>query len=102
MRVFTLAEVIKSSDNRRLGILAVKIDLASIMAILERKAADGVDEIYLTDKKGRLIVSSSSIFDNPPQSVCCQESLGHRFPSLPKRPPSMRITGISRWWVSAQ
>ena len=75
MRVLTLAEVIKSSDNRSLGILAVKIDLASIMAILERKAAEGVDEIYLTDKKGRLIVSSASIFGNPPQSVFARNLL---------------------------
>ena len=68
IRMITLAEVIQSSDNRRLGILAVKIDLASIMAFLKRKAAEGVDEIYLTDKKGRLIVSSTSFVGNPPQS----------------------------------
>ena len=68
-RVITLAEVIQSSDNRRLGILAAKIDLASIRAILERKAADGVDEIYLTDKKGRLIVSSISFVGKPPHSI---------------------------------
>ena len=68
-RAITLAEVIQSSDNRRLGILAAKIDLASIRAILERKAADGVDEIYLTDKKGRLIVSSISFVGKPPHSI---------------------------------
>jgi diguanylate cyclase (GGDEF)-like protein len=68
-RVITLAEVIQSSDNRRLGILAAKIDVASIMAILKRKAAEGVDEIYLTDKKGRLIVSSTSFVGNPPESI---------------------------------
>jgi diguanylate cyclase (GGDEF)-like protein len=67
--MITLAEVIKSSDNHRLGILAAKIDPASIMAILTRKAAEGVDEIYLTDRKGRLIVSSTSIFGSSPQSI---------------------------------
>jgi diguanylate cyclase (GGDEF)-like protein len=57
-RVITLAEVIKSSDNRPLGILAVKIDLASIHEILKQKTVGSVDEIYITDSRGRLIVSS--------------------------------------------
>ncbi|HSO18973.1 MAG TPA: HAMP domain-containing protein, partial [Desulfosarcina sp.] len=68
-KVITLAEEIKSSDNRRLGILATKIDLASIKAILHRKAAEGVDEVYLTDHSGKLIVSASSIYGIPPRSA---------------------------------
>ncbi len=68
-RVITLAEVIRSPDNRRLGILAAKIDVASIMAILKRRAAEWVDEIYLTDKRGRLIASSAAFVGNPPQSI---------------------------------
>ncbi len=69
IRVITLAEVIKSSDNRPLGTLAVKIDLAAIMDILKRKAAGGVDEIYLRDRRGKVIVSSMAIVGNPPLSI---------------------------------
>ena len=57
-RVVTLAEVVKSSDNRRLGILAAKVDLAAVEAILQRRAIDGVDAVYITGRHGKLIASS--------------------------------------------
>jgi diguanylate cyclase (GGDEF)-like protein len=68
-RVVTLAEVIKSSENHRLGILAAKIDLASIVTILKQRASEGVDEIYLTDGKGRLVTSSAPISGRSLRSV---------------------------------
>jgi diguanylate cyclase (GGDEF)-like protein len=69
MRVITLAEEIKSSDNRRLGILAAKIDLTAITTILRRRAAEGLDEIYLTDRRGRLVASSTPISGKPSRSM---------------------------------
>jgi diguanylate cyclase (GGDEF)-like protein len=67
-RVITLGEEIKSSENQRLGILVTKIDLAALLAILERKRGQEIDNILLTDKKGRLIVSSTSVFDQRSRS----------------------------------
>ena len=68
-RVITLAEEIKSSDNQRLGILAAKIDLASIVTILRQRTAEGVDEIYLTDRKGSMVASSTPISGRPLRSI---------------------------------
>ena len=68
-RVITLAEEITSSDNRRLGILATKIDLSAIRAILKRKSEEGIDELFLADSKGSLIASSAAVVNKPSKST---------------------------------
>ncbi|WP_319523508.1 diguanylate cyclase [Breoghania sp.] len=84
-RVVVLAEEIKSPDNKRLGILATKTDLASLVNILKRKASGNADEIYLTDAKGNLIATSASSFDRSSRSVLAAKTLttGTGFSRLP-------------------
>jgi len=84
-KVITLAEEIKSSDNRRLGVLATKIDLGTLYEIISRRASENADEIYLTNAKGGLIVSSSSFMGDPKQSAFAAGVLasGTPFPGKP-------------------
>jgi diguanylate cyclase (GGDEF)-like protein len=63
-QVITLAELIKSSDNRPLGILAAKIDLAAIMTILKKHAVRDIVEIFLIDRQGKPMVSSKAVLDH--------------------------------------
>jgi len=53
-----IAEGVKASDGRTLGILAAKIDLLAIGAILKRQTSSGIDEIYLINANGKVVVSS--------------------------------------------
>ena len=84
-KVITLAEEIKSSDNRRLGVLATKIDLGTLYKIVSRRASENADEIYLTNAKGGIIVSSSSFMGGPAQSALAAGVLasGVSFPDKP-------------------
>ena len=75
-RVITLAEEIKSSNNRRLGILATKIDLGSLYEIFKRRVAEGADELYLTNAKGEIIVTSSSFLGGTDRSAFAAGVLG--------------------------
>jgi diguanylate cyclase (GGDEF)-like protein len=56
-----ITETIKDADGHALGFLAAKINLDSISSILQRHAMGGIDEIYLVDPKGRLLVSSQPL-----------------------------------------
>jgi len=84
-RVITLAEEIKSSENRRLGILATKIDLGSLYQIFKRRLAEGADELYLANTKGEIIVASSSFLDRINRSAFVAGVLDAdtRFPDNP-------------------
>jgi diguanylate cyclase (GGDEF)-like protein len=53
-----MAEAIKAADGRTLGFLAAKIDLKSISPVLQRYSVGGIDELFLVNAKGRLLVSS--------------------------------------------
>ena len=67
-RVITLGNVIKGSDDRPLGILAAKLNLDVVTGILGQKTSKFVNEIYLTDNSGQLVVSSSALVGRPPRS----------------------------------
>lgn len=84
-RVVVLAEEIKSPDNKRLGILATKTDLASLVSILKRKVSKNADEIYLTDARGTLIATSAPDFDGSSRSDLAAKTLatGSGFSRLP-------------------
>jgi len=84
-KVITLAEEIKSSDNRRLGILATKIDLGTLYEIVSRRTSKNTDEIFLTNAKGGIIVSSSSFMSEPGRSALAAGVLtsGEPFPGMP-------------------
>lgn len=84
-RVVVLAEEIKSPDNKRLGILATKTDLASLVNILKRKAAKKTDEIYLTDARGTLTATSAPEFEGSSRSDLASKTLaaGGGFSRLP-------------------
>lgn len=84
-RVITLAEEIKSPENRRLGILATKIDLGTLYEIVKRRAAEDANEIYLTDAKGAVLVSSSAFMGGPRRSTFAEGILasGDHFPNRP-------------------
>jgi len=62
-RVITLAEVIKSADNRPLGLMTAKIGLRAIWAVLKRQTTEGINDIYLIDDKGRFLFSGASMSD---------------------------------------
>lgn len=68
VRVITLGHVIKSASDQALGILVGKLNLDVIMRILKQKTSRGVDELYLTDNRGFLVVSSEAIVGRPPRS----------------------------------
>jgi len=84
-RVITLAEEIKSSENRRLGILATKIDLGSLYQIFKHRLVEGADELYLANTKGEIIVASSSFLDRINRSAFVAGVLDAdtRFPDNP-------------------
>ncbi|BBO78028.1 hypothetical protein DSCW_54450 [Desulfosarcina widdelii] len=112
-RVVVLAEEIKSPDNKRLGILATKTDLASLVNILRRKASKSTDEIYLTDARGTLIATSAPDFDGSSRSDLAAKTLaaGVDFSRLPVEYDSHRdqkVVGLgamvpsSDWAVVAE
>ena len=112
-RVITLAEEIKSPDNQRLGILATKIDLGSLFELLKSRASEGVDELYLTNAKGEIIVSSSAFMNGPAKSALAEQILaaGTSFPEKPSEYVSHRgeaVVGIgatipnTNWTVVAE
>ncbi len=59
--VMIIAEAVRAADTRLLGILAAKINLKSIGALLKKRTKGGTDEIYLIDRNGRLLVGSEPI-----------------------------------------
>ncbi|MEJ2153813.1 MAG: diguanylate cyclase [Desulfobacteraceae bacterium] len=54
-----IVEAVRASDSAMLGLLAAKIDLNAIRMILKRQTVGEIDEIYLLDASGRLLVSTS-------------------------------------------
>ncbi len=55
-----IAEAVRASDGSILGLLAARINLNAIRAILKRQTTGGIDEIYLLDAAGRLLVSTNN------------------------------------------
>lgn len=53
-----IAEEIRTSDGKPLGVLVAKISLDSISSILRQRSVGGIDEVYLVETNGRLLVSS--------------------------------------------
>jgi diguanylate cyclase (GGDEF)-like protein len=62
-RVITLAEVVKSADNRPLGLLTTKIGLRTIWSTLKRQTTEGINDIYLIDDKGKFLLSGTMATD---------------------------------------
>jgi len=60
-KALIIAETVKGSDGGMLGILAAKVNLDAIRAILKRQSQGGIDQVYLLDSTGRLLVSSTAI-----------------------------------------
>lgn len=56
-----IAEAIKATDGRPLGVLTAKINITSIRSILNLQTVGGIDEIYLLNIGGKLMASSSSL-----------------------------------------
>lgn len=56
-----IAETVRGPDGGMLGILAAKVNLHAIRSILKRQTQGGIDEVYLLDATGRLLVSSNTI-----------------------------------------
>lgn len=54
-----IAGAVRASDGNMLGLLAAKINLNAIRTILKRQTMGEIDEIYLLDASGRLLVSTS-------------------------------------------
>ena len=53
-----IAEEVLGSDGRPLGVLVAKISLSAISSILKLRSMEGIDEIYLMEASGRILVSS--------------------------------------------
>jgi diguanylate cyclase (GGDEF)-like protein len=56
-----LAETVRASDGSPLGVLSAIISLDAIVSLLDAQAVGGIDEIYLTDAGGRVLVSSQKV-----------------------------------------
>lgn len=54
-----IAEAIKATDGRPLGVLAAKINIISIRSILKLQTVGGIEEIYILNAEGTLMVSTS-------------------------------------------
>lgn len=59
-RSMFIAEAVRASDGRPLGILSAKIEINAIRSILKNQASGGIDETYLLDSHNRFLVSSIS------------------------------------------
>ena len=60
-----IAEAVRASDGRVLGLLAAEVDLNAIRTILTHQTMGGIDEIYLLDASGRLLVSTNFAVSEP-------------------------------------
>lgn len=56
-----IAEGINGSTGTLLGVLMARIDLGAVRDMLKIRCTGGIDEIYLTDFDGRLLVSSTPV-----------------------------------------
>ena len=56
-----IAEGINSSTATLLGVLITRIDLGAVRDMLKMRCTGGIDEIYLTDSNGKLLVSSTPL-----------------------------------------
>ena len=54
-----IAEGISGSTGTLLGVLVARIDLGAVRDMLKMRCTGGIDEIYLTDSNGKLLVSST-------------------------------------------
>lgn len=54
-----IAEAVRASDGSPLGVLAAKINLSAIRSILKHQINNDIDEIYILNADGRLLVSST-------------------------------------------
>jgi diguanylate cyclase (GGDEF)-like protein len=64
-----IAEEIRASDGSPLGVLVARIHLDSISSMLKLRCTGGIDEIYLTEANGRLLVSSAPTSKQVPDSM---------------------------------
>lgn len=62
-----IAEAVRASDGNVLGLLAGQVNLNAIRTILRRQTIRDIDEIYLLDTTGRLLVSTNIKVSEPLQ-----------------------------------
>ncbi len=60
-----IAEAVRASDGNMLGLLGARVNLKAIRTILKQQTMGGIDEIYLLDDGGRLLVSTSTKLSSP-------------------------------------
>lgn len=81
-----IAGAVRASDGGMLGLLATKINLNAIRTILKRQTMRDIDEIYLLDASGRLLVSTS-IAALKPQHMTQPSSANVPASTFPHRDP---------------